>query len=203
MRDAILARLREQLATPHPPLRPLLPLANGTPRVGYAVDVSDPVAAFARALTAVAGVPHLDADVPALLAEVCQREGVRRAAVSEDSECAGVAGVLTTLGVEVVADAASADLGVTGAVYGIALTGSVVVDSTRAGGRVVSLLPRVHLALLSRANIVATPGDVLRSLRDLPSNLVVITGPSRSADIELHMTLGVHGPQAVHVGVLA
>ena len=86
----------------------------------------------------------------------------------------------------------------------VALTGSIVVDAGRAGGRTVSLLPPLHVAFVRADAIVATPGDLWRALEDgpMPSNLVQITGPSRSADIELVITLGVHGPQALWVGVL-
>jgi L-lactate utilization protein LutC len=84
----------------------------------------------------------------------------------------------------------------------------VVLDARRAGSRTASLLPRVHLAIVSEATIVESTGDVLRDLGrwcpdGLPSNLVFVTGPSRSADIELQITLGVHGPRALWVAVMA
>jgi L-lactate dehydrogenase complex protein LldG len=120
-----------------------------------------------------------------------------------------VAASLTVLGIEVepvaVAASAAADLGVTGATAGIATTGTVVQDSGVMGGRSASLLPPAHLCVLPAGRIVASSADVLRPLgnaHDLASNLVLITGPSRSGDIELVMALGVHGPLAVEIVVL-
>ena len=93
-----------------------------------------------------------------------------------------------------------ADLGVTSAIAAVAATGSVVVDAAAAGGRGASLLPTVHLCVVPRARLVATPSDVLRrGAMPLPSNRVLVTGPSRTGDIEQIITLGVHGPTAVHV----
>jgi L-lactate dehydrogenase complex protein LldG len=99
---------------------------------------------------------------------------------------------------------AAVDLGVTGAAYGIALTGSVVVAADRAGCRTASLLPPVHVAIVRVGRLLATPEELFRHLPrrfpdGMPSNLVLITGPSRSADIELQLTLGVHGPRALWV----
>jgi L-lactate dehydrogenase complex protein LldG len=104
-----------------------------------------------------------------------------------------------------VRNSAEAGLGVTSAVAAIATTGTVVQDSHAAGGRSVSLLPPVHLCVLPASRIVATSAEVLRPLGDgrtLPSNLVLVTGPSRSGDIEQIMTLGVHGPLAVEIALL-
>jgi len=98
---------------------------------------------------------------------------------------------------------AAADLGVTSAVAAIAATGSLVLESSAAGGRGASLLPRVHLCVLPAARLVASTADVLRPFSGgggtLPSNLVLVTGPSRTGDIEQILTLGVHGPVAVEI----
>jgi L-lactate utilization protein LutC len=84
----------------------------------------------------------------------------------------------------------------------VAQTGSVVIDSGR-NARAASLLPERAIFVIDVATIVDTPGDVLRH-RDrwwpdgLPSQIVFVTGPSRSADIEMTLTIGVHGPGRVH-----
>ena len=215
-RQAFLARLRQRLEAPPPerPLRPIAPWEGAVPAVAYRADFSELVSCFTRALEAVAGrvrVLRGEHDLGALFEDIRRAHGVRRAVVSRDPECRGVAEMLRALGIEAeplasAAQAARADLGVTGAAFGVALTGSVAVDAARAGGRTASLLPPVHLALLRAERIVATPGAVIRALPKqpdgLPSNVVLITGPSRSADIELQLTLGVHGPREVWVGVL-
>lgn len=215
-RSAFLERLSRRLAgEAHvSTLRPIPAWEGEVSAIAYRADFSDPVACFTRALEAVAGKVRVlrgEHDLRALLEDLRRAHGVRRAVVTRDPECAGVAEILRDLGIEArglasAEQAAEADLGITGAAFGVALTGSVVVDSERAGGRTASLLPPVHLALLRADRIVATPGAVLRALpkrpTGLPSNLVFITGPSRSADIELQLTLGVHGPREVWVGIV-
>jgi len=100
--------------------------------------------------------------------------------------------------------AAGADLGLTGAVAGIAATGSIVLDASVAQSRAAGLLPPVHVCVLAEDRIVATPADVLHPLgAGLPSSLVLVGGPSRTGDVEQILTLGVHGPRHVHVLVVA
>lgn len=213
-RDAFLGRVRERLhdGIPDNILRPVTDLGGVVPPIDYAVELSDPEQAFTAAAGALDAIVRSDLDRDALIREVCAGNAVHRAVVSRDPECDGVANLLTGLGVDVVelgdvAATATADLGITGAAYGIALTGSLVVDSTRAGARTASLLPPIHLALLRRDGLLPTPGDLFRHLDEripdgLPSNLVLITGPSRSADIELQLTVGVHGPRKLIIGLL-
>jgi L-lactate dehydrogenase complex protein LldG len=100
---------------------------------------------------------------------------------------------------------AQADLGVTAVDYAVAETGSLVLCSRAGQDRLVSLLPPLHVALLPPSALVpsldALP-PLLRSDLEDPagaSNIVFITGPSRTADIELSLTQGVHGPKALHV----
>lgn len=93
-------------------------------------------------------------------------------------------------------------VGITGADFGLADTGSLVLVSGPGRGRMASLLPPVHVAVLPVAQIVWTLADVMAIAPDIAargSNFVVITGPSRTADIEMTLTRGVHGPRDVHV----
>jgi len=93
-------------------------------------------------------------------------------------------------------------VGVTGALAGLADTGSLALLSGPGRGRLASLLPPVHVALLPvtslyptmAAFLAAHPGVVRQA-----SNLVFISGPSRTADIEQTVTMGVHGPRELHV----
>lgn len=214
-RSAFLDRLRGRLAGGIP-ANPAHPLPDALDHVPVAqsslLDPDDLVGSFVRNADAarvvvqrVAGVAVPAEAIDALLAE----HPIRRAVVSREPEAAVVGRLLAERGVEIAAvgkDAsAAADLGVTGAVAGLATTGTIVQHSGAAGGRTASLLPPVHLCVLPASRIVASTSDVLRHLGDgrvLPSNLVLITGPSRSGDIEQIIALGVHGPLEVRVIVL-
>jgi L-lactate utilization protein LutC len=134
---------------------------------------------------------------------------VRRAVTSAEPDAVAVGERLATRGVDVaplsIDAAANADLGVTSCIAAIATTGTVVVSSNAAGGRGASLLPPVHLCLVPASRVVPTSAEVLRPLgagAALPANLVLITGPSRSGDIEQIIALGVHGPLAVDLVLL-
>jgi L-lactate dehydrogenase complex protein LldG len=96
----------------------------------------------------------------------------------------------------------AAIVGLTGAHAALADTGSVVLVHGEGRGRIVSLLPPVHVALVDVARLHATLGALWAAEPDLlrqAANLVVVTGPSRTADIEMTLTRGVHGPRIVHV----
>ena len=102
-------------------------------------------------------------------------------------------------------------LGITGADYAVAETGSVVVLPRRGLSRLVSLVPPVHLAIVRSEDLVESLDDVflfrrldyLRNGGDMGSYLNFITGPSRTADIEMKLVVGVHGPREVHLALLA
>jgi L-lactate dehydrogenase complex protein LldG len=96
-------------------------------------------------------------------------------------------------------------VGVTGALAGLADTGSLALVSGPGRGRMASLLPPVHIAVLRADHIVASFAAFLTAhpqIADEGSNLVLITGPSRTADIEMTLTRGVHGPGHVHVVII-
>jgi L-lactate dehydrogenase complex protein LldG len=86
------------------------------------------------------------------------------------------------------------------AAYGLAATGSVVLAASPEEPRARSLLPEVHVSLLQPDRILPGLPELFDALgAELPSSLAIVTGPSRSADIEQTLTIGVHGPGEVHV----
>lgn len=102
------------------------------------------------------------------------------------------------------ARALAADVGISDADYGLADTGTLAVRATPGQGRLVSLLPLVHIAVLSRHRIVPDLAACFRALNmreeaRRASLLTLITGPSRTADIEQTLTVGVHGPAALYI----
>ena len=105
---------------------------------------------------------------------------------------------------------AESGMGITGADYAIAETGSVVVAPRQGLSRLVSVVPPVHVAIVRPSDVVGTLDDLfaLRRLEyarnggDMGSYLNFITGPSRTADIEQTIVVGVHGPREVHLALL-
>jgi L-lactate dehydrogenase complex protein LldG len=89
------------------------------------------------------------------------------------------------------------------ALYGVADTGSVVLASSPEEPRARSLLPFVHVSLLREDRILPGLPELFEAVGSaLPSALAIVTGPSRSADIEQTLVVGVHGPGEVHVVLL-
>jgi L-lactate dehydrogenase complex protein LldG len=119
----------------------------------------------------------------------------------------GIEARLRELGVEIVSphadkrEMAQCDLGVTEADVALPETGTLGLFSSSEKPRAVSLLPRIHLALVRPEAIRTDLHQVFAEARSQPY-LVFITGPSRTADIELTVTLGVHGPQVLCVWVV-
>jgi L-lactate dehydrogenase complex protein LldG len=90
--------------------------------------------------------------------------------------------------------------GVSRALYGLADTGSVVLAASSDEPRANSLLPDAHVSLLAEDRILPGLAELFEALGDeLPSALAIVTGPSRSGDIEQQLVVGVHGPGEVHV----
>lgn len=97
---------------------------------------------------------------------------------------------------------AAAGVGLTGADAAIAETGTLVLACERDRPRLPSMLPRRHLAVVRATAIVPSLRAALARLRDrIPAAAALhfVTGPSRTADIELALTLGVHGPRELEV----
>jgi L-lactate dehydrogenase complex protein LldG len=93
------------------------------------------------------------------------------------------------------------DVGITTVQAAIAETGTLVLDSTQERHRLVSLVPPVHIAIVDASKIYETLGEVLAFIHknEISPAVTFITGPSRTADIELTLTVGVHGPQELYV----
>ena len=118
----------------------------------------------------------------------------------------GLEARLRELGVEIVSPhadkytLAACDLGVTDVDFALPETGTLGLFSSREKPLAVSLLPRVHLAILRPTALRADLHEVFAEAKG-QGYLIFITGPSRTADIELTVTLGVHGPQSLYVWV--
>lgn len=95
----------------------------------------------------------------------------------------------------------SCDLGITTCDYAISDTGTIVIMSNEMKSSLVSLLPPIHLVLVTPNDIVPNLESILNRIKTY-KNVVLISGPSRTADIELIATLGVHGPKKLIVWVI-
>jgi L-lactate utilization protein LutC len=97
-----------------------------------------------------------------------------------------------------------ADIGITGVDYLIAETGSIILLSKPGAPRSVSLLPPVHIAVATRDQLLPDLFDLFDKLDTtaMPACVSIITGPSKTGDIELQLVTGVHGPGEVHVILL-
>ena len=93
-------------------------------------------------------------------------------------------------------------VGVTKALCGLADTGSVLEADGAGSPLQASLLPEIHIAVLKRSDILPSLPDAMKLVKDKRA-AVFITGPSRTADIEMTLTIGVHGPGEVHVFVVS
>jgi L-lactate dehydrogenase complex protein LldG len=185
------------------------------------------LARFTREFERVGGVLHRVADareVPETIARIAQERGARSVvtwhAASLGLDVAtplAARGLPTTAAPAAEVDAAerarrralaaAADLGVTGVDLAVAETGTLVVVSGAGRPRSASLLPACHVAVFDRDVLVeslAQAGLALEAWHDgappedRGASINFITGPSRTADIELTLTRGVHGPRDVH-----
>lgn len=91
------------------------------------------------------------------------------------------------------------DAGLTDVWRAVAETGSIVVKASPAHGRAVSLVPPIHFAVMRRSQIIPDLLDLMADAQreGVGSGIVIITGPSKTADIEMNLVIGVHGPGEV------
>jgi L-lactate dehydrogenase complex protein LldG len=208
-REAVLHKVRTALGRSAgqpievpPPVRLLIP----------EIDSEARIASFRTRIEALAGKTHA-ARSPQDAREYAASVIAGRTAVASNApilrECgitalAGVRTGLTDRG-ELRALCASAAVGITGADYALADTGTVVLLSSQQEARMISLLPPICIAIVERARLLSGLDELLSVLprpAEQTSSMVLITGPSRTADIEQILVRGVHGPGEIHVVVV-
>ena len=101
---------------------------------------------------------------------------------------------------------AGIDIGLTLADFGIAETGTLVIDSSSEEVRLATMISEVHVAVLAKnriyASALALEGELKQMMGAAPNYSAFITGASRTADIERVLALGVHGPLELHILLL-
>ncbi len=184
-------------------------------------DGDELIERLVRELESVDGVVHRVASpsaarraVLALLRERDARRVVvgqtRRLAALELTDALADAGIEVTVAAldgaatreQLRAAAFEADAGITSVDVGVAETGTLALLARPGQGRAVSLLPPLHVAVLDARDVVHELAALLERAVDAgapPSALTLITGPSRTGDIELVLTVGVHGPGELHL----
>jgi len=136
-----------------------------------------------------------------------------RSAVASNAPFLRECGILDLAGVqsgftdaaELRALCATAGVGITSADYALADTGSVVMLASPAEARLISLLPPVHIAVVPGGRVLSSLDELFTILPHPAANtssMVLITGPSRTADIEQILVRGVHGPGEIHLVVV-
>jgi L-lactate utilization protein LutC len=169
---------------------------------------------FRRELEAVAGqstVVRSKREAADALERIVEHAQARRVAVSDAAIVRSVVGRLRSsvdrLDAATPAELFACDVGVTAAQWGVAETGTLVLESGAERHRLLSLVPPVHVAILEASRILSTLGEALAAVRGqgargLSPTVTFVTGPSRTSDIELVLAIGVHGPQVLHVVIL-
>ena len=123
-----------------------------------------------------------------------------------------IAGALAEAGAKLVEDSspsavAKTDLGVTGAALAVAETGSILVAGNDSLPRLATMLPLIHVAVVDARSLVPSLDDAAGYLRQIGQREAggavryasLISGPSRTADIEKTLSTGVHGPRELHI----
>ena len=154
------------------------------------------------------------ADWPAVVRAFCEREGVRNLLYGPTSEAGAALAAGWPAGgpelkpydrpVEAFKEELfnGVDAGFTGTVGGVAETGGLLLMPGPAEPRLMSLVPPIHLALLRASTIHDTFWSAVKALgwgQALPPNALMISGPSKTADIEQTLAYGVHGPKRLIV----
>ncbi len=202
-RERILQRVRDALGT-----RPAALQSRSAAR--HNID-GDLLARFVERLLAVAGevLQTEAAGLDDTIVECLSRAGAKTVALGGGDEMRRLGEELRRRGFTTLSasapteELARADAGVTAAQWGIAETGTIALDDVAARARRVSLLPPLHIAVLRKNHMLASLDDLFAATAKagLPHALTLVTGPSRTADIELQLVVGVHGPSRLCVAL--
>jgi L-lactate utilization protein LutC len=201
-RETILGRVRSALGRREGDAVPEL----GPPRLHIpALGVQERIAMFCTALEKLAGRCFI-AESEERAREYVTSVVAGRTAVSSRSAVLERCGVACPVERDHHrAACAEAAVGITSAEYALADTGSLVMFANSEEARLISLLPPVHVAVIERAKILTSLDELLSIVSlpaDISNSMVLITGTSRTADIEQILVRGVHGPGEVHVVIL-
>ncbi|MFO7537064.1 MAG: lactate utilization protein [Chloroflexota bacterium] len=210
-REQILGRLRQRKERPFPTSEPA-----PTHRAVVPPGDQSPVAWRARFIDEAqkAGCIVHEADSPeAAIAVILEIVGEDTAVSAWDPAhipLLGLGKALDKANIKRVEQDAGVRVGLTGVDAALAATGSVVVVSGNGRARTASLLPPIHIAVVTASQIMpdleswwaAQKAAGWEQIRR-HSNVVVITGPSRTADIAMQLVMGMHGPRNLHLVLLA
>jgi len=217
-REAFLQRVHDALRQGNPPGSSAAVPPRG--QTGYQGAGSDSAARFCAELMAAGGQAHRVSDRGAAVArilELVQAKAAQSVLLGRGTfiDELALGDVLPAAGVAVVtADSQptessreaffAGDVGITGVDHLIGETGSIALLARPGEPRSFSLLPPVHIAVALEAQILPDLFDLFARLGSagrpkMPSGLTLITGPSKTGDIELKLVTGVHGPGEVHV----
>jgi L-lactate dehydrogenase complex protein LldG len=208
MTNPILENIRHSLKKTDQTHASLLP-SPSQPRLPDSLDSE--VERFLTEIKKLSGVPKKisTSEIEASLKDLIIEQNIQKACLwnTWHLKALGIAERLKTLGVEIISSNSDkhtivqCDLGITEADFLLPETGTLVLRSSAEKPRAVSLAPRVHLAIARPEMLRADMHQVFAEAKD-HHYLVFITGPSRTADIELTVTLGVHGPKNLYVWMM-
>lgn len=187
------------------PYRPVVPRSaeEDTTLVARFVAEAEKLAACVHqvkdepdALTTLTSLLGSESSIACWAPQAIPLPGLSRALAEAGIQCTGSA-------------AARAPVGLSGAQAGLAATGSLVLSSGPGRYRATSLLPPVHIAILRENLIMPDLESWLASQREdgfvamrHASNIIMVSGPSRTADIAMELVMGMHGPRELHIVLL-
>lgn len=208
-REAILSRVRDALG--HKPGQTIPPPPQWQPKLGE-LDVAGRTSLFLEKFAALNGKGY-HAETPQEANRIVAEILAGRPAVAAPTPFLESSGLNQISGVRWgTGDAqewrracATVDVGITSASYALADTGSLVMIAGPGEPRLSSLLPPIHIAVIPAGSILSGLDDLFQQVpkpAELSSSMVLVTGPSRTADIEQILVRGVHGPGEIHVVIV-